>query len=87
MEVLCIGKRQSVIYFEDTKWISILAFLDVCGQLNGLRRKLERKLYVNCIVFVSFTSFEQQNLSVSKCPENVAKMQVKGFGILDTERL
>jgi len=48
MEVLCIGKGQSVIYFKDTGRIYILASLDVCGQLNGLRRKLKGKILLAC---------------------------------------
>jgi hypothetical protein len=48
IDVLCMEKGQAVIYFEDTGWISILAFLVVCGQLNGLRRKLKGSILLLC---------------------------------------
>jgi hypothetical protein len=41
-------RKRTVIYFEDTGWISILAFFDACGQVNGLRRKLKGKILLVC---------------------------------------
>ena len=87
MEVSCIWKGQSVLYLEDIGWISILTFSDICGQLNGLRRKLKTKillaykLHRPCSIHIFWTT-----LFVLQMPRKCSKNTNEGrlVGILNT---